>query len=153
MWTTIFGSKLVLGKAAIIRRPGGGGRGFPSGHTASAVFGASVLAHACRPNASLIRTAVVVAGAYVGGSRIDGDSHDVWKVLAGALLALGLERGLRRRSPWSVAGLQCALTDRWALFGEAKLARAQVDADLHTGGSLETDITTGALNLGLGSRF
>ncbi len=53
----------------------------------------------------------------------------------------------------AIAGLDYALSDRWSVFGEAKLAHARVDADLDNGGRLETSVTTGALNAGLSYHF
>ena len=93
MWLTVFTTKRALGDSPINRRPAGGNQGFPSAHTASAVFGASNLVHACLDNAPLFKTAIVVAAAYTGASRIEAGRHGIWQVLAGAILAILFERG------------------------------------------------------------
>lgn len=51
------------------------------------------------------------------------------------------------------AGASYALTDRWALFGEVKGSYAWIDVDLEGGGTLETEVATGAVNLGASLRF
>lgn len=99
MWLTLHGLKNGLGEAEINQRPSGGHRGFPSGHTASAVFGASSLANACVQNAPALKLAVTVGAAFVPASRIEAGAHDIWQALAGALLALMWERGFRSGSP------------------------------------------------------
>lgn len=96
LWVSVKASKRGLGDAEINRRPSGGYRGFPSGHTASAVFGASSLVHACLEHAPLLKTAIVLGAGFSGASRIEAGRHTIWQVLAGAILALAFERGLRR---------------------------------------------------------
>lgn len=100
MWATVHTAKRSLGGTKLNQRPRGGGKGFPSGHTASAVFGASSLVHACLSNAPVLKTIVVVGAAYTGSSRIEAGKHNIWQVLAGALLALAFERGFRRGGFW-----------------------------------------------------
>lgn len=99
MFTTMHASKIVLGDAPINRRPNGGSAGFPSGHTAAAVFGASALVNDCLAKNPLARTIVVFAAAYVGGSRIAVNKHDILQVFAGGALGVFAERVLRRDSP------------------------------------------------------
>lgn len=96
LWVTVHASKRGLGMARIAQRPNGHYRGMPSGHTAAATFGASALVHSCLQNAPVLKTIVVLGAAYTAGSRIEADKHDIWQVLAGALLAIAFERGLRR---------------------------------------------------------
>ncbi len=98
MWVTIKATKRGLGEAEINRRPDGRYRGFPSTHTASAVFGASGLVQTCLREAPIVKTAVVVAAAFTGASRIETEHHTTWQVLAGTIWALAFERGLRRGS-------------------------------------------------------
>lgn len=52
-----------------------------------------------------------------------------------------------------VAGASYDLNERWAVFGEYKGTYSQNDVDLDNGGSLETDIITNALNVGLTFKF
>ncbi len=52
-----------------------------------------------------------------------------------------------------VAGASYDLNERWAIFGEYKGTYSQNEADLDTGGSLETDLVTNALNIGLSLKF
>ncbi len=52
-----------------------------------------------------------------------------------------------------VAGASYDLNERWAVFGEYKGTYSQNEADLEGGGSLETDIITNALNVGLTFKF
>ncbi len=52
-----------------------------------------------------------------------------------------------------VAGASYDLNDRWAVFGEYKGTYSQNKADLDGGGSLETDIITNALNVGVTFKF
>jgi membrane-associated phospholipid phosphatase len=69
------------------RRPNGSYKGFPSGHTAAAFYGASYLSRRC------VRTRGQKAllfglAAFVGGSRIHADKHTAAQVVAGALVGL-----------------------------------------------------------------
>lgn len=89
------GSKRLLGDMPLNRRPGGGEHGFPSAHTAAAAFGASALVHDCIGGHPVARALVVIAAAFVGGSRIEVGAHDIWHVLAGGLLGWGGDRVLR----------------------------------------------------------
>ncbi len=52
-----------------------------------------------------------------------------------------------------VAGGRYDLTPSWSVFGEYKGSYSSHDADLDGGGSLETDIVTNAINIGLSFRF
>ena len=88
-------SKAALGDAAINRRPSGDGKGFPSAHTSAAAFGASSLVHDCVAAHPVAKAALVMAAAFVGGSRIEAGRHDIWQVLAGAVLGWAADRVLR----------------------------------------------------------
>jgi len=52
-----------------------------------------------------------------------------------------------------VAGASYALDDRWSVFGEYKGTWSRHKADLDSGGSLETDLVTNALNIGISRKF
>lgn len=52
-----------------------------------------------------------------------------------------------------VAGMSYPLTDTWSVFGEYKGSYSRNKADLSNGGSLETNIVTNALNLGVSFNF
>jgi len=93
------GSKLGLGHASINQRPRGGNLGFPSGHTAAASFGASALVQECVRHSPFVQGVVILAAAFTGASRIDAGAHDIWQVLAGAVMGWGMERLLRRKTP------------------------------------------------------
>lgn len=99
MFTLAHGTKISLGEAAINQRPDGGGKGFPSAHTSTAVLGASALVQGCLRNQPVAQGIVLTAASFVGASRIESGRHDIWQVLAGALLGWGCDRALRRPSP------------------------------------------------------
>lgn len=52
-----------------------------------------------------------------------------------------------------MAGASYALSDRWSAFAEYKGTYSRNRAELDGGGTLETDIVTNALNLGVSYRF
>ncbi len=52
-----------------------------------------------------------------------------------------------------LGGVSYDVNDRWAVFGEYKGSFSMNEADLEGGGTLETDIVTNALNLGLTYKF
>lgn len=52
-----------------------------------------------------------------------------------------------------MAGASLPLKDRWSVFGEYKGSRSWNTADLDGGGSLKTNLTTHALNLGISYSF
>ncbi|MGB8813912.1 MAG: phosphatase PAP2 family protein [Paracoccaceae bacterium] len=95
MFIVAHGSKRLLGDASINIRPSGSGHGFPSAHTAAAALGASSIVHDCLLGHPGVKAVVVIAAAYVGGSRIEANAHDIWQVLAGGLLGWGADRVLR----------------------------------------------------------
>ncbi|WP_180996050.1 phosphatase PAP2 family protein [Tabrizicola aquatica] len=97
------GSKELLGDAMISQRPDGGNRGFPSGHTAVATFGAAQVIRHCAPLHPVTKAAAVAAAAFTGGSRIESGRHSLWQAMAGAVwgwaiacLPLGGIRGAGR---------------------------------------------------------
>lgn len=98
MMLVAHGSKHALGQAPINIRPDGGDLGFPSAHTSASALGASSLAHDCLSASPVGKAIVVLAAGFVGGSRIESSRHDIWQVLAGAILGWGSDRILRRDS-------------------------------------------------------
>jgi lipid A oxidase len=52
-----------------------------------------------------------------------------------------------------LAGLEYKLNERWSLFTEAKLAYSHIEADLDGGGTLETDLWSPQLAIGVTYRF
>lgn len=91
----VHGFKRGLGDNEINHRPSGGLQGFPSGHTAAAVFGTSYLVNDCLRKNALLQGLTIFSGAYVGASRIEAGKHFLFQVLAGALLGWLGERGHR----------------------------------------------------------
>lgn len=79
------GSKHVFAESPIGQRPNGGNRGFPSGHTAVATFGAVQMIKHCATLHPVTRAAAVVAAAFTGGSRIESGRHTLWQTMAGAI--------------------------------------------------------------------
>lgn len=80
------GSKRAFGHAEINARPNGGYHGMPSGHTTAAAFGASGIAQHCLSGNPPAQMTAALAAGIVGGARIDVGAHDLWQVIAGALL-------------------------------------------------------------------
>ena len=52
-----------------------------------------------------------------------------------------------------IAGASYPINDKWSVFGEYKSTYSQNKADLDDGSTLETNIVTNAVNLGLSFRF
>ncbi len=52
-----------------------------------------------------------------------------------------------------IAGASYPINDKWSVFGEYKGTYSRNAADLDTGGTLETDVLTNAVNVGLSFRF
>lgn len=50
-------------------------------------------------------------------------------------------------------GVEYQLNDTWSVFGEYKFTYSMLDVDLNGGGSLQTDIVTNAINIGLTHSF
>lgn len=92
----IKGPKSLIGESGISQRPDGGNRGFPSGHTAVATFGAVQTLKHCAALHPVTRAAAVAAAAVTGGSRIESGRHSLWQTLAGAMWG------------WAVASLPLA---------------------------------------------
>ena len=52
-----------------------------------------------------------------------------------------------------IAGASYPISDQWSVFGEYKGTYSINAADLESGGTLETDIITNAINVGVGFKF
>lgn len=52
-----------------------------------------------------------------------------------------------------IAGASYPISDQWAVFGEYKGTYSRNEVDLDSGGSLETDVKTNAVNLGVSFSF
>ena len=50
-------------------------------------------------------------------------------------------------------GVQYDFNERWGMFGEYRFTYHQIDVDLDGGGSLDTDVITNALNVGVTYNF
>ena len=86
--------KRGLGDTDINLRPSGGLQGFPSGHTAAAVFGASYLVHECVQRNKVLQGVAIFSGVFVGASRIEAGKHFLFQVMVGALIGWLGERVL-----------------------------------------------------------
>ena len=98
MFGLAHGTKTALGDAPINRRPHGGTGGMPSAHTSTAALGASRLVSDCLAGNPVAQSVAILGAGLVGGSRIAVGAHDLWQVLAGAVLGLGCDRLARRGS-------------------------------------------------------
>lgn len=99
MFFSVHGSKRALADAPMNIRPDGAGLGFPSAHTSTAVFGASSLVNDCIVGHPVVKGAVLLTAGFVGASRIEAERHNIWQVLAGAILGWAADRALRSSSP------------------------------------------------------
>ncbi|WP_054304060.1 phosphatase PAP2 family protein [Gemmobacter sp. LW-1] len=80
------GLKTATRDSRIGRRPNGHDRGFPSGHTSMAFYGATSLARDCWRDSPVAGALAFGAATLVGVSRVKADQHTVGQVLAGALV-------------------------------------------------------------------
>ncbi|MEF9602386.1 phosphatase PAP2 family protein [Paracoccus sp. PXZ] len=84
----VWGMKAFFDGQPISRRPSGEGKGFPSGHTAAAFFGAADLAGKCfddRPEAGALAYG---AAGLTGWSRVHAGEHTPAQVFGGVLLGI-----------------------------------------------------------------
>ena len=82
----VWGMKAYFDGQPISRRPSGEGKGFPSGHTAAAFFGASDLAGKCFQDDVAAGAAAYGAAGLTGWSRVHAGEHTVPQVMSGALI-------------------------------------------------------------------
>ncbi len=99
MFTGLRTSKVALGDNPINIRPHGGGQGFPSGHTATATFGAGSLVGTCLKSNPVAQTVAILAAGFTGASRIEARAHDITQVMAGAVWGLICNFAFRRAGP------------------------------------------------------
>ena len=85
----VWGMKQVFDARPIGRRPSGEGKGFPSGHSAAAFFGAADLAGKCFDDQPWAGAAAYGAAGLTGWSRIEAGEHTPRQVLGGALIGFG----------------------------------------------------------------
>ena len=83
--------KHTLGMTPINVRPNGKDAGFPSGHTAVATFGATALVQSCLKDSPSAQAVAIMAAGFTGASRISSDNHNIWQVLAGAILGFCIQ--------------------------------------------------------------
>ena len=86
---------------------------------------------------------------YVGGGL--GASIPHVEVIEGASSTTGYQ--LTGPAVAWIAGASYAIDDSWSVFGEYKGTYSINEADLDTGGTLETNIITNALNFGVSYSF
>lgn len=82
----VWGLKEIFDGQPIGRRPTGAGKGFPSGHTASAFFGAADLAGKCVQDEPAAGALAYGAAGLTGWSRVEAGEHTVPQVMSGALI-------------------------------------------------------------------
>lgn len=117
------GSKRGLGEVPLNERPNGGYAGFPSGHTSASTFGATWLASTCLAQSPVAQGVAILAAGFVGGTRIEHGSHNVWQVLAGGFLGWMIQflpltwfdRGFRWLCLAAGRGIRTAALSLWAL--------------------------------------
>ena len=86
----VWGLKEYFDGTPISGRPNGEGKGFPSGHTAAAFFGASDLAGKCFEDKPLAGAATYGAAGLTGWSRVHAGAHTPEQVFSGALIGFSL---------------------------------------------------------------
>ncbi len=70
----------------------------------------------------------------------DGSSDTFWYQFGGP-------------SAQALVGIEARINDRWGVFGELKLAKFWIDVDLQNGGSLDTDILSQQIAVGVNYSF
>ena len=86
----VWGLKEYFDGQAISQRPSGGGRGFPSGHTAAAFFGAADLAGKCFKDDPAAGAVAYGAAGVTGWSRMRAHAHTPQQVWTGGLIGFSL---------------------------------------------------------------
>lgn len=99
MFVGVHGTKQALGLNPLNHRPKGGLEGFPSGHMATAAFGATSLIQSCVTKAPVAQIAVALAAGYTGGSRIETRWHTLTQVMAGAIWGIICSMAFRKDTP------------------------------------------------------
>ncbi|WP_347140118.1 phosphatase PAP2 family protein [Paracoccus sp. SSK6] len=82
----VWGLKSWLDGTPISVRPSGEGKGFPSGHSAAAAFGAADLAGKCFPDDRAAGIGLYGAAGLTAASRVHAGEHTMQQALTGALI-------------------------------------------------------------------
>lgn len=85
----VLGLKTWLDGTPISVRPNGQGRGFPSGHSASAAFGTADLGGKCFPDDRAAGIGLYGAAGLTAASRVHAGEHTMQQALTGALIGFG----------------------------------------------------------------
>lgn len=128
MFTAAHATKDVLGRSAINMRPIGRDQGMPSAHTSTAVLGASSLVHECLMGQPIAQGVVILAAGFTGASRISAEKHDIWQVLAGAILGWVCDRAFRRASRGRRAIARALARAGRSLRGAFQSVRARISS-------------------------
>ncbi len=89
-------SKYGLGETALNLRPNAKYFGFPSGHAAASIYGASYIARNCVQKNPVMQVFVFASAGYVGFSRIEDEEHTLTQVIFGFLFGLFVEISFRK---------------------------------------------------------
>ncbi|MFC3168595.1 phosphatase PAP2 family protein [Paracoccus fontiphilus] len=82
----VLGLKTWLDGTPVSVRPSGEGKGFPSGHSAAAAFGAADLAGKCFPDDPAAGIGLYGVAGLAAASRVHAGEHTAQQVLTGALI-------------------------------------------------------------------
>ena len=82
----VWGLKTWLDGTPVSVRPSGEGKGFPSGHSAAAAFGAADLAGKCFPDDRAAGIGLYGAAGLTAASRVHAGEHTMKQALTGALI-------------------------------------------------------------------
>lgn len=82
----VYAMKSAFDGAPISRRPSGEGKGFPSGHSAAAAFGAADLSGKCFEDEALAGAAAYGAAGLTAISRVHAGEHTPAQAMTGALI-------------------------------------------------------------------
>ena len=82
----VWGLKAWLDGTPLSVRPNGDGKGFPSGHSAAAAFGAADLAGKCFPDDRAAGIGLYGAAGLTAASRVHAGDHTPQQALTGALI-------------------------------------------------------------------
>lgn len=85
----VLGLKSLFDGSPLGLRPSGEGRGFPSGHSAAAGFGAADLAGKCWEDDPALGAAAYGAAGLTALSRVQAGEHTPDQALTGALIGIG----------------------------------------------------------------
>lgn len=130
-WSGMRLAKNTLGDRPYALRPGGGQAGMPSGHTTSAVVGASALVTSCLASSPPGQAVAILAAGFTGASRVSAGAHTIWQVFAAVIWAIVCERAFRREGPARRAILGAIDAVRAAIAGSGGRTR-QVRDGLRT---------------------